>query len=273
MDKKASVSQVRRRVPSPVPPFEVGSMGFPPVHRCCSLALLALSLLCEDAFAGPQPNAAWMRGARKRLAEHANLNPDKRQASYASSCAVTTPPDFAAPKQNVWSGLTDWEAASVTKWLFGQSDLNLTVSEDAGEWDNKILLVELMLPNKTDVLPYIDGGAAAPARYAHVVLDLRATFDPVYQDILVGPLPVVNGSTTWQPLEYPLTRKTDGKVRNLDANDESYEPWLLEVGATVADITFDLWGATAAGYSNDTLNIWGIDPVWYKQPLECSLRD
>jgi hypothetical protein len=39
----------------------------------------------------------------------------------------TSPPDFKAPKANVWSGLTDVEAASVTQWLFAQSDLNLTV--------------------------------------------------------------------------------------------------------------------------------------------------
>lgn len=110
------------------------------------------------------------------------------------------------------------------------------------------LLVELQTPNKTDALNYFDGSASAPARYAHVVLDHRATIDPYYADILVGPLPVVNGTTTWEPLEYPYTRKTGGHVRNLDADDESlYSEWIYPISASIADITLDLWNGTALG--------------------------
>lgn len=41
-----------------------------------------------------------------------------------------------------------------------------------------MLLVELTVPNKTDVLAYVDASAAAPTRYAHVVLDNRALDEP-----------------------------------------------------------------------------------------------
>merc|ERR1711939_71314 len=120
-----------------------------------------------------------------------------------------------------------------------------------------------MVPNKTDVLAYIDGNATAPTRYAHAVLDIRATEEPTYTDILVGPIPVVNGTTTWQPLEYPYTRKTGGSIRNLDADSDSlYSEYIYKVSASIADITMDLWGGTALGKDNDTLDIWGIDPVW-----------
>lgn len=120
-----------------------------------------------------------------------------------------------------------------------------------------------MPPNKTDVLAYLDGTAVAPTRYAHVRLDNRATIDPNYADILVGPLPVANGTTTWEPLEYALTRKTAGKVRNLDADSDTlYAKWLYKIGADVADITTALWGGVATGGENDTLDIWGIDPLW-----------
>lgn len=125
------------------------------------------------------------------------------------------------------------------------------------------LLIELMRPNKTDALAYVDGGGALPARYAHAVIDHRADENPYIQDILVGPLPVVNGTTTWEPLEYPYTRKTEGKVRNLEADtDVVYDEWLLGVSATIADITLDLWNATALGLENDTIEIWGIDPLY-----------
>ena len=202
-----------------------------------------------------------MRGARSRLAKNSKWNV-KRQYQNGSACIETSPSDFKAPKSNIWSGLTDVEAAGVTQWLFGQADLNLTITDDAGEWDNSVLLVELMVPNKTDVLPYIDGSAAAPARYAHVVLDLRATINPTYTDILVGPLPAQNGTTTWEPLEYPYTRKTGGSIRNLDADSDTlYTDWVLPISASISDITLDLWGGTAFGLDNDTLDIWGIDPI------------
>lgn len=234
------------------------------MRRFLAFVLCGLVLLTVEGYAAPQPKAAWVRGARRRLAKSSKWN-SKRQYTQinGSACIETEPSDFKAPKDNIWSGLTNWEAASVTKWLFEQTELNLTRSNDAGDWDNSILLVELMVPNKTDVLPYIDGNATASPRYAHVVLDLRTTDEPTYNDILVGPLPVVNGTTSWQPLEYPYTRKTGGSIRNLDADSTAIESdWLHKIGASVADITFDLWGGTATGADNDTLDIWGIDPLW-----------
>jgi primary-amine oxidase len=120
-----------------------------------------------------------------------------------------------------------------------------------------------MQPNKTDALAYIDGCSPPPARYAHAVISHGASEDPYYQDILVGPLPIVNETTTWEPLEYPFTRKTEGKVRNLDADtDALYGEWHAAVSGSIADITLDLWNATALGLDNDTLTIWGIDPVY-----------
>lgn len=124
------------------------------------------------------------------------------------------------------------------------------------------LLVELQQPNKTDALSYIDGSGPAPTRYARAVIDHKADENPYIQDILVGPIPVVNGTTSWEPLEYTLTRKTEGKVRSLEADSEAYDEWLIEVSTSVADITMDLWNASALGYDNDTLSIWGIDPYY-----------
>jgi primary-amine oxidase len=216
---------------------------------------LLLTILVE---ARPRPKAAWIRGARARLAKSSNINRAKR-AIDNSTCHEAAPPDFKAPHQNVWSGLTSKEAASVTKWLFAQKELNLTVADNATDWTNSILQVELMIPNKTDVLAYVDGDAQPPTRYAHVVLAMQASEQPTYNDILVGPLPVSNTTTSWQPLEYPFTRKTGGAIRNLDADEESINQWLFNVSSTISDITLDLWNATALGLKNDSMSIWGKD--------------
>jgi primary-amine oxidase len=123
-----------------------------------------------------------------------------------------------------------------------------------------------MQPNKTDALGYVDHSGSAPSRYAHVVVDHRATVEPYYADILVGPLPIVNGTTRWVPLEYPYTRKTNGRVRNIDADQELiYEDWLLDISKSVSDITLSLWNATYLGLDNDTISMWGIDPLWQEE--------
>lgn len=119
-----------------------------------------------------------------------------------------------------------------------------------------------MEPNKTDVLSYLDDNGPAPARYAHVTIDHRATEEPYYQDLIVGPLPLDNATIGYTPLEYAYTRKTAGQVRNLDASlDDSWSVFLYNVTASILDITLDLWNGSALGLDNDTLDVWGIDPL------------
>jgi len=120
-----------------------------------------------------------------------------------------------------------------------------------------------MWPNKTDALNYLDQNTAEPTKYAHVILNNRATEEAHYADILVGPLPIDNATATWAPLEYPYTKKSGGTVRNLDADQGAlYTEWITPISTSIADITLDLWNATMMGLDNDTLSIWGIDPLW-----------
>lgn len=229
---------------------------------------LLLSTFCS---ASPHPKAAWVRAARSRLAKNSH-NLGKRYLNE-TTCAQTGPVLAQPAKANIWAGLTDDEAAGVTSWLFHQKDLNLTLSSEAGEWDNTVLLVELLAPNKSDALAYIDGTSAAPARYAHVVLDIRATLDPTYTDIMVGPLPVQNGTTTWQPLEYPYNNNNGGNVRNTDADEGTRSVWIHNITGSISDITMSLWGGVAKGLDNDTLDVWYVIgsrkaciPMWNDLP-------
>lgn len=223
-------------------------------------SFICSSLLLTSCYAIPHPKAAWVRGARSRLAKNSHIV--AKRYLNESTCAQIGPKAVQPAKDNIWAGLTDDEAAGVTQWLFHQQDLNLTLSDAAGEWDNTVLLVELMQPNKSDALAYIDGSGAAPVRYAHVVLDVRATPEPTYTDILVGPLPVQNGTTAWQPLEYPFTSNGGGKVRNIDADEDTRSAWIHNITGSIVDITMNLWGGFATGSDNDTLDVWGIDPLW-----------
>lgn len=99
------------------------------------------------------------------------------------------------------------------------------------------LLVESIQPNKSDALSYIDGDASPPPKWAKAILDMRAFEDPYYQEIMVGPLPVDNSTTTWAPLAYPLTKNSGGKVRNLEADSEKlYSEWIYPITSSIADM-------------------------------------
>lgn len=123
--------------------------------------------------------------------------------------------------------------------------------------DFRSILVEAMFPNKTDAVSYLDRNGTAPTQYAHVMLNMRATEDPHYADILVGPLPINNQTTKWEPLTFPYTKKNGGRVRNIEADiDIQYYEWIPALGASIVDITLDLWNGTALGLDNDTIAVW-----------------
>ncbi|KAH8731081.1 copper amine oxidase [Phaeosphaeriaceae sp. PMI808] len=228
-----------------------------------SLVLLSLSLSCGivEAIA----KAPWVEQyARTRGRKHLGSTIAKRQniTIEPQDCIISDALATKSPKQNIWGSLTGPEASGVVSWLFAQKELNLTVAENATNWDNTIVTVELLTPNKTDALVYMDGSnTQPPTRYARAIIDVRATETPYFQEIRVGPLPLMNGTAKWDVLDHHWTRKTGGRVRNLVPEVSIMQTaWLNHVGAAVADITLDLWNMSMAGLKNDTLVTWGIDP-------------
>lgn len=124
------------------------------------------------------------------------------------------------------------------------------------------LLVELLLPNKTDTLDYIDGRTAAPpTRYARVVVDIRATENPYIQDLQVGPLPI-SSKTTVEPLKLFSTKPGPApKTKNPHADEMTRFLFLSSAMSRISDITESMWGVTIKGASNDTAAMVGIEPL------------
>lgn len=146
----------------------------------------------------------------------------------------------------------------MTEWLFEQQSLNLTAYEKATAWDNTIDFIQLLPPNKTDALNYMDSDGSRPARYAQVSLNMAATEDAKYTEISVGPLPV-GKETSWDYLKYPYSSKKGGSIRNIHADDTlMYVAWLSVIGKNISDITTELWNKTITGSAEDTLMIYGM---------------
>jgi primary-amine oxidase len=116
-----------------------------------SLLLAGFILCADDALSAPSPDpkATWVRQGRARKAA-SNSKIGKRWTNETSSestlgsCPDSTYTKTSAPKANVWGSLTDIEAVSVTRWLFAQPEFNLTVSDEAGEWDNTMYVAPIL---------------------------------------------------------------------------------------------------------------------------------
>lgn len=173
-----------------------------------------------------------------------------------------TPPTVKAPYSNIFAQLSNDEAAGVIQFLHDQSSLNLTAADEAGDWDNSILVVDLYTPNKTDALAYFDGGAS-PERWAIASMVFGATEEPYVQDWVVGPLPIAANSTQFYPYT-PSAKVPEGKirVRDMDSSHEWTQSFLIEL----SDVLGDLLQAnfTSGEAIDETFSFWGIDPLWYE---------
>ncbi|KAK2596780.1 hypothetical protein QQS21_006108 [Conoideocrella luteorostrata] len=185
------------------------------------------------------------------------------KAQHRQSCphpeCESRQPSVSAPHQNIWGGLADKEADDVIDFLHQHSTgLNLTAEDSAGSWDNRILLVELLAPNKSDALPYMNKQTTKPPpRCARATLMFGATPQPYLQDYVVGPLPVTN-NTRLQPLQFLYNNAGKGKLAVDFADGAEVVQFAHDVGLSVADITKILWDGTL----NDTLTLLPQYPPW-----------
>ncbi|KAI7777849.1 hypothetical protein LA080_002972 [Diaporthe eres] len=124
-----------------------------------------------------------------------------------------TQPIVGAPHQNIWAGLTNQEMADALDFLYKSKELNLT--RDGGS-----LSIDLLQPNKTDVLPFLAGGGVAPQRYARATLGFGNSQEPYIQEYIVGPMAKGN-RTQARPLTFLSTRPPGKKLRVYDSDIDS----------------------------------------------------
>ncbi|OCF40116.1 hypothetical protein I317_06067 [Kwoniella heveanensis CBS 569] len=219
-----------------------------------SLAILAL-LGVSSAI--PQPKLPSVRKPGWR--PHTR----RQEASTDSTNAWASPPSTEAAKTNIWKYLSNDEAAGVIGFLHDQAELNLTAVDDSGPWDNTIMVVDLLPPNKTDALAYLDGDGDIPQRWAVASLLFGATEEPYAQDLVVGPLPV-SDETTYFPYTFG-THASEAKIRVYDM--DSSKKLLVGAAMSIKDIISDLTNVTIETEDefDENFSLWGIDPLWHEE--------
>ncbi|EFY87548.1 membrane copper amine oxidase, putative [Metarhizium acridum CQMa 102] len=236
-----------------------------------SSMLALINWLCSAANPSSCGCNKW--GASPFRAERAPITP-------VHHLCESRQPSVSAPHPNIWGDLSDEEAAGVIDLLHRHSTgLNLTTEDSAGSWDNRMyvassvniitlaaytwsmccsLLVELLAPNKSDTLPFLNNKTTTPPpRCARATLMFGATPNPYLQDYIIGPLPVAN-NTQVRPLQFLYNNAGKGKVAVDFADRSAVDHYVNDVGMSVADITKHLWDGTL----DDTLGLLPIFPPW-----------
>ena len=114
-------------------------------------------------------------------------------------------PSAFRPRRNIWAGVSQVEASDILTWIHDDSrGLNLKSVEEATPEDNSVWSIELLQPNKTDAISFLDLDKTPPRRFVKVTMRINSIEDLIYQDYLVGPLPI-SAATDIKPLSHVYT--------------------------------------------------------------------
>lgn len=230
------------------------------MHSTSKLVLIVLLLLSLEVFAR---RATGPRHRREPIGKDGESFHER--LLRGSGCTSSPPKSIKAPRSNVWGGLHDGDRHDIHMFLSQQTELNLN-NRSGPPPHNYVFDYEAIRPNKSDVLPYLDGSGPLPERYASAWLS-NAELDPEHptlSPLIIGPLPVSN-RTTWQPLWYPFTRKTP--IRQLrsqeSANGEAEFRWWNDIVKDIHDICLNLWNSPCTG---ENASVWfeaySMSPEW-----------
>ncbi|XP_021497432.1 amiloride-sensitive amine oxidase [copper-containing]-like [Meriones unguiculatus] len=93
-------------------------------------------------------------------------------------------------RPQVFSDLSVFEMKIVHDFLMDKKELQLQPSRTPTLAKNSVYLIEMLLPEKRDVLDFLDKGKRSPVREARVVIFFGAQEHPRVTEFAVGPLPV-----------------------------------------------------------------------------------
>ncbi|KAF1843293.1 amine oxidase catalytic domain-containing protein [Cucurbitaria berberidis CBS 394.84] len=185
---------------------------------------------------------------------------DRREFVGTLSCLTEAANTTTAPKRNPWAPLTPKENLAVWNLLHeAASGLNLTHPTEAKLTDNYVFWVDVLPTNKSAVLPYLDKGAAIPAKYARAIIFQGGKAKPDSQEYMIGPLPV-SAKTTVEKLDYIYNGPSGGSVpynaRYFDAQrSDATDPLIASIMSNISDITQALFQGAYFGSRDLRTNI------------------
>jgi hypothetical protein len=166
-----------------------------------------------------------------------------------------------ATKENVWASLSEDETGKLDSWLLAWANISITwpftvngtsfsnlFSPSASYIVPLLYDYEILLPNKSDAIAYLDSSGPLPSRNAQFLCHVRDTGKTWLQHYSVGPLPVNNRTVV-----HPLNIATSGNPKLFMSNDSADSemrgpgwlwslPGFWNISASLHDIAVDLVG-------------------------------
>ncbi|KAK3689470.1 hypothetical protein B0T22DRAFT_376614 [Podospora appendiculata] len=161
-------------------------------------------------------------------------------------------------RENIWSDLTVRESIDLIQWLHSPgSSLNLTSVGLATQADDILLVAELLRPNKTDAIAFLDRSGPAPLRFARVTVKRNSVEPPDVAEFLVGPLG--HSGQTIEPLRFVYNSGRSATV-NPAADVVALSRWMDEIALEVADIIDNLLRRPLHGQTQDSAGQDVLEP-------------
>lgn len=146
-------------------------------------------------------------------------------------------------RHNVWAELSIAETEALLSFLHSvPNSLNLSSSMYVGPFRNYVLRTELLRPNKSQALSYIDGTSQVkPPRWAAVVIYNGSGGDVTLDEYSVGPLPP-SAETEIRPLTF-YHNSGKSSSPNLVPDSISLRDWPYSIADEISDITQGILGS------------------------------
>ncbi|KAJ6784037.1 hypothetical protein PWT90_00324 [Aphanocladium album] len=160
--------------------------------------------------------------------------------------SVTSEKSLASPsiKYNPWGDLSILETRAILEYLHNSpNNLKLSSAASLGSSENYVVRTELLRPNKSQALSYVDGKSAVkPPRWATVLVYNGSGTDATLDEYAVGPLPP-SAQTEIRPLTF-YHNSGKSSSPNLVPDSASLQEWPNSVARNISDITQSLFGST-----------------------------
>ena len=166
-------------------------------------------------------------------------------------------------RHNVWADLSTAETRDLLAYLHTvPNTLNLTPPELSSSFQNHVLRTEVLRPNKSQALSYVDKTSEQkPPRWAHVVIYNGSGIEAMLDEYAVGPLPP-SAETQIHPLTF-CHNSGKSTSPNLVPDAASLKDWPYSIAEEISDITQAILGSVI-NYGNrsdpDGLEIGFRDP-------------
>lgn len=131
-------------------------------------------------------------------------------------CPQQSNREITAPNENIWASIPQSERSILQNYI--QTWANQNILRRAGTGVH-LEYLDLVYPNKSGALAYLQGKGPIPPKYAsfHLKFD-EDEHSSTAQKFSIGPLPLSPNVTTIQPMDWDATSSTGGKT--VQANNE-----------------------------------------------------